>query len=77
MADRLEPNNPLHPDDSFTLAMPRRVQQRPHRCPKCGGSLEWKGRSRVEHFAWDYFNCPQGCGLCYLESGGHLLHELD
>ena len=74
MPDRLTPHPPTPPD---LLVMPRRVQQRPHRCPSCGTDLEWDARSRVEHFSWDHFHCPGGCGRFYLQSGAHLIQALE
>lgn len=74
MPSRLVPNESLPADPIF---IPRRAQQRPHRCPHCGNTLSWEARSRVEQFAWDYFTCPSGCGRFYLQSGAHLLEHLD
>jgi hypothetical protein len=71
-----QPNpHPLQPSNSQPLL--RRVQQRPHRCPGCGADLTWEARSRVEQYAWDYFQCPEGCGRFFLQSGTHHLQGLD
>ncbi len=70
------PNQSFHPQSSPRPLL-RRVQQRPHRCPGCGTELTWEARSRVEQYAWDYFQCPQGCGRFFLQSGTHHLQGLD
>jgi hypothetical protein len=74
MPDRLVPDPSDAPRNPF---MPRRAQQRPHRCPTCGSALEWEARTRVEQFSWDHFHCPQGCGRFYQQTGSHFLQSLD